>query len=160
MHRKLILAMLALGLFVQAEGMSLAGPVVSDMFFLFGEVLPVVPEGGPESVTVSVPGSPPTLLVQLYEDRSLTVLSDQVFTNGEGSIVFQSDPNLSDFSGSSFSSVLKVAETGGVQDFTSFFGFPVAIQSDVDVPEPTTLTLFGIGTIGIVGYGWRKRKTA
>jgi len=29
-----------------------------------------------------------------------------------------------------------------------------------DTPEPATLTLFGIGIAGIVGYGWRRRKTA
>lgn len=27
-----------------------------------------------------------------------------------------------------------------------------------DVPEPTTLTLLGIGLIGLLAYAWRKRK--
>jgi hypothetical protein len=28
------------------------------------------------------------------------------------------------------------------------------------VPEPASLTLFGLGAVGVVGYGWRKRKRA
>jgi hypothetical protein len=27
-------------------------------------------------------------------------------------------------------------------------------------PEPASLTLFGIGTLGLIGYGWRRRKQA
>ncbi len=28
------------------------------------------------------------------------------------------------------------------------------------VPEPSSLTMFGIGAIGLAGYGWRRRKLA
>jgi hypothetical protein len=28
------------------------------------------------------------------------------------------------------------------------------------IPEPSTLTLVGLGTLGLVRYGWRRRKTA
>jgi hypothetical protein len=27
-------------------------------------------------------------------------------------------------------------------------------------PEPASLTLLGIGALGLLGYGWRKRKPA
>jgi hypothetical protein len=26
------------------------------------------------------------------------------------------------------------------------------------IPEPTTLTLLATGTLGLLGYGWRRRK--
>ena len=26
------------------------------------------------------------------------------------------------------------------------------------IPEPSTITLFGLGAIGLFGYGWRRRK--
>jgi hypothetical protein len=28
------------------------------------------------------------------------------------------------------------------------------------VPEPSTLTLFGLGSLGLLGFGWRRRKQA
>jgi len=33
-------------------------------------------------------------------------------------------------------------------------------QSPSAVPEPTAITLFGLGALGLLGYGWRRRKRA
>jgi PEP-CTERM motif len=165
MHRKLIFAALALGLFVQAEGSSFAGTVLSDTLFFNGSAFPVPEDSSvPQSVVIPNFGNPTFFLaVQLYQDTSLTVLSDQLYTRESptgSDLVFESDPSLTTLSPAAFASILKIAETGGVQDFSSFFGFSVAVQSDVEVPEPATLTLLGIGALGMAGYGWRKRKMA
>jgi hypothetical protein len=51
-------------------------------------------------------------------------------------------------------------------DFVVFNdGGPTALRVEMSgtaqsVPEPTSLTLLGIGIAGIAGYGWRRRKAA
>jgi hypothetical protein len=45
----------------------------------------------------------------------------------------------------------------------SVFGGPTSASSHLQnqvVPEPSSLILLGIGLLGILGYGWRKRKKA
>ena len=36
----------------------------------------------------------------------------------------------------------------------------VLTQTPSAVPEPSTLTLLGIGSLGLLGYGWKRRKQA
>jgi hypothetical protein len=43
--------------------------------------------------------------------------------------------------------------TGANQNFTLQIG-------PASVPEPTSLTLLGIGAVGMMGYAWRRRKLA
>jgi hypothetical protein len=35
---------------------------------------------------------------------------------------------------------------------------PPVVTQVTGVPEPSTLTLLGIGSLGLAGYGWRRRK--
>jgi hypothetical protein len=37
-------------------------------------------------------------------------------------------------------------------------GVDVTVQVTSSVPEPTSLVLFGIGSLGLLGYGWRRRQ--
>jgi hypothetical protein len=45
------------------------------------------------------------------------------------------------------------------------YGFDGYVMDDVTytttpVPEPSTLTLVGLGTLGLLGYGWRRKQAA
>lgn len=45
------------------------------------------------------------------------------------------------------------------QSFSAFGSFEVGAQAQV-IPEPSTLTLLGLGTLGLLGYGCRQRRRA
>jgi hypothetical protein len=100
----------------------------------------------------------PFRAVQLYEDARLSVLSDQIYsvpnpTTGQFDLVFRSDPDLITLDPTAFVTITNLAETGGVQDVSRFFEFGpnfVQVQSDVEVPEPTTLALAALGALPLL----------
>jgi hypothetical protein len=51
------------------------------------------------------------------------------------------------------------AETGGNYTILQFGGGTFTLEEAASaVPEPTTLTMLGIGIASMAGYGWRRRK--
>jgi hypothetical protein len=44
--------------------------------------------------------------------------------------------------------------------FGSFHVLPASAISGSSVPESSTLTLLGLGTLGLLAYSWRRRKPA
>src|SRR5262249_12924591 len=65
---------------------------------------------------------------------------------------------------SQIGTVSEVTPTGQVSTFASGFQGPYGLAFEPSqvptVPEPSSLTLLGIGTISLLGYGWRRRKQA
>jgi hypothetical protein len=58
---------------------------------------------------------------------------------------------------SGFTTVSGVTTNLGVLEFSLPFDLNGTFTA---VPEPASLTLLGIGAVGLIGYGWRRRWTA
>jgi hypothetical protein len=68
--------------------------------------------------------------------------------------------------GSGFFSGLPPQYSAALPNATGIFntslptGGSFEIASVSSVPEPSTLTLLGLGSLSLLGYGWRRRKQA
>lgn len=96
--------------------------------------------------------------VVFYEDTAQTILSDQLWVQN-GFWYFASDPALVNFASLGITTAGALTEDGTQQDVSGFFFLPpgsMLVLSDIDVPEPTTLTLVGLGAAGLMII--RRRK--
>jgi hypothetical protein len=135
-----------------------AASVESDVVSCGGTFI-IVPETGteqsaPTQCTLTLFLNP-AVLVNLLEPGSTSVVSDQVWTNPSSpdSFFFVSDNDPGTLSltqtpdgFTTFISINNITETGGLQDVSSYFGFPNGIvrvfsETDVATPEPATLLM-------------------
>ena len=104
---------------------------------------------------ISLNGAQPGAVL-FYQDASMTVLSDQLWTDGQ-TLNFASDPDLQDLG--TLPVFARLVETGAPQDVGGFFGFGsnfLLVQSDAEVPDTgTTFCLFGLS---LMGLGFLHRK--
>jgi hypothetical protein len=101
----------------------------------------------------------PNGAVLLYEDASQSVVSDQLWVQNQF-FYFASDPNLQNLDTLGIPVVGSLVESGAPQDVSPFFGLPlgaVQVQSDLNIPEPGTMTLVGVGLAGLLAV-YRRRS--
>jgi hypothetical protein len=125
--------------------------------------------------------------VLLFEDSMDGDLSDVIRFNADevnpsgnvGSLLFYSDntdgdADLADIASiplAFYANTVSLAEVGtegansvvytptaGQPGFVAGAAGPVTYVLMSDTPEPASMTLLGIGAVGLVGYAWRRRK--
>ncbi len=143
-------------------------PTESDIVLILGQVPPGFPLPEAPNVSQFLPAFAPApglgnAAVILYEDAAQTIVSDQLWVQGgpNGLFYFASDPDLQNLDQLGIPVFGRITETGGLQDVSQFFGAPplsIQVQSDLNIPEPSTLVLAGLGMLGVALWHRKHRK--
>ncbi len=151
------------GLSFQSAAFFVTSGQTQDTVFFF-DVLVLTP-----GVTAIVDNSLELIAFAVSGDGRISIAETVVDENGAfvtSKLVFLDPPAVP---------IIKDVKTFGPQDFLSIrkdIGLSggasgAAFLSDFDqqfsqivIPEPATLTMAGLGILGVVGYGWRRRRFA
>ena len=131
--------------------------------------------GSPSSLTMSF--NTPVwgaglFVIDYFNPYSTNPLTIEGFTGPSGtgtslgsfsSVAFNFQKNYMYFMGigrteGDIRSVVFTDVTSSTGDVTGIDDIRFASAGSAPIPEPTTLTLFSLGTLGLVGYGWRRRN--
>src|SRR5262249_24051544 len=159
MRRSVVFASLCVGFALLGLGTAGAAAVQSDLVMYQGNIVGVLPEGGPpgSEFLPAFCGAPPTLpnAAVLLLEPGTTTLSDQIWFQN-GAFFFASDPDFHDLgpNGLNIPIIAQIEETGDLQDLRAYFELPpnwVVVQSDVtidtDIPEPGTFLFAGTALV-------------
>jgi hypothetical protein len=72
---------------------------------------------------------------------------------GSPETVVAGDPNITD-------AWVRTDASPASTDLLRFYGYSEVLTVPQAVPEPASLTLLGLGALGLAGYGWRRRRAA
>jgi len=143
-------------------------PTESDVVLIGGQVAPGFPLAEAPNVSEFLPAFLPApglgnAAVILYEDAAQTIVSDQLWVQGgpNGAFFFASDPDLQNLDQLGIPEFGRLTETGGLQDVSQFFGQApnsIMVASDLNIPEPSTLVLAGLGMLGVALWRRKHRK--
>lgn len=101
-----------------------------------------------------------------FADATATVSGNPTIPNGDSGALHEvtsATSNPFSFPGgqAELSQTMSVTIDGLTPGDDVFFNIPNGSHVDPSaIPEPTSIALFGIGVLGMAGYGWRRRKQA
>jgi hypothetical protein len=101
----------------------------------------------------AIPGQVPPIRISLDGGAPIDVLNVDPAAVPGGSANF-----FGVISDTPFTTVRLINPPGTAGDAVGVDDITIGQKAVAAVPEPSSLTLFGLGGLGLLGYGWQRRK--